>query len=427
MASTPLDIRRWLQENAKCARKKDELLPSETLTHVILNGGVVHIPVDKRGEFLEVYAKCVVAGLRISNKIIPSITERTSGGTYNMFADMDVKELPSMFKHENDLVSFCLNHLPDVMWRPDEVIVICQKQRLDAKEKIGVHLHWPGLRVTDAIAKLLRKSWIDNLESTTVAVGDSVDSVDWESIIDVAVYNRNGIRLPWAPKKNSYDGDFYFPTMIVRNEDDESIVRVVSVEELHNMEVVHKLLCSCSIRAVHDSEVDDADAVSEDLLKWAKESSSRKKTDTCGENRLSSSDVVCDLVELRRKTIEAIPDEFCTSGTFRLDGGRRYDNNIVSFGSNCRFCKNIGRAHRSNRVYFTCSLDTGRIYQKCHDPVCQEAQFKALVATIPGMSGMSGMSTNHHKKDAKNIKNTTRRSKTPKDIATSMLLRLNVH
>ena len=44
---------------------------------------------------------------------------------------------------------------------------------------------------------------------------------------------------------------------------------------------------------------------------------------------------------------------------------------MLSFSKRYRFCNRIGRPHRSNGVYFTVSLRSGEIYQRCFDIDCR--------------------------------------------------------
>jgi hypothetical protein len=46
--------------------------------------------------------------------------------------------------------------------------------------------------------------------------------------------------------------------------------------------------------------------------------------------------------------------------------------NLIVEGT--RFCRRIGREHRSNHVYIVCRLDLGLMMQKCTDPDCRGFQ-----------------------------------------------------
>ncbi|XP_052635772.1 DNA-directed primase/polymerase protein isoform X3 [Harpia harpyja] len=51
--------------------------------------------------------------------------------------------------------------------------------------------------------------------------------------------------------------------------------------------------------------------------------------------------------------------------------------------SGYRWCENIGRAHKSNNIMILVDLKKEVWYQKCHDPVCREENFKSQSFPLP--------------------------------------------
>ncbi|KAM6261515.1 DNA-directed primase/polymerase protein [Porphyrio hochstetteri] len=51
--------------------------------------------------------------------------------------------------------------------------------------------------------------------------------------------------------------------------------------------------------------------------------------------------------------------------------------------SGYRWCENIGRAHKSNNIMILVDLKKEVWYQKCHDPVCRENNFKSQSFPLP--------------------------------------------
>ncbi|NXG17576.1 PRIPO protein, partial [Grallaria varia] len=51
--------------------------------------------------------------------------------------------------------------------------------------------------------------------------------------------------------------------------------------------------------------------------------------------------------------------------------------------SGYRWCENIGRAHKSNNIMILVDLKNEIWYQKCHDPVCREQNFKSQSLPLP--------------------------------------------
>uniref|UniRef100_A0A8C3SH29 DNA-directed primase/polymerase protein n=1 Tax=Chelydra serpentina TaxID=8475 RepID=A0A8C3SH29_CHESE len=51
--------------------------------------------------------------------------------------------------------------------------------------------------------------------------------------------------------------------------------------------------------------------------------------------------------------------------------------------SRYRWCKNIGRAHKSNNIMILVDLKKEVYYQKCHDPICRAKNFKSESIPLP--------------------------------------------
>jgi hypothetical protein len=60
-----------------------------------------------------------------------------------------------------------------------------------------------------------------------------------------------------------------------------------------------------------------------------------------------------------------------------LDGGALL---LLNLRDN-RYCGNVGRAHRSNGVFYVVDVQHGAWYQKCYDPDCR--QYRSPAAPLP--------------------------------------------
>lgn len=61
-----------------------------------------------------------------------------------------------------------------------------------------------------------------------------------------------------------------------------------------------------------------------------------------------------------------------------------FKNNILEYStSNYRYCKNIGRKHKSNNIMIIVSLNKKVYYQKCYDPDCRDQNFKSEEIPLP--------------------------------------------
>ncbi|XP_015716873.1 DNA-directed primase/polymerase protein isoform X2 [Coturnix japonica] len=65
------------------------------------------------------------------------------------------------------------------------------------------------------------------------------------------------------------------------------------------------------------------------------------------------------------------------------DGVQGGEEILVYDISGYRWCENIGRAHKSNNIMILVDLKKEVWYQKCHDPVCRETNFKSQSLALP--------------------------------------------
>lgn len=57
------------------------------------------------------------------------------------------------------------------------------------------------------------------------------------------------------------------------------------------------------------------------------------------------------------------------------------DSASTCAGPGSHYCENLGRAHKSNHVYFVLNFVQGVCCQKCYDPDC--TSFRSALATSP--------------------------------------------
>ena len=61
---------------------------------------------------------------------------------------------------------------------------------------------------------------------------------------------------------------------------------------------------------------------------------------------------------------------------------RKADKGCITFDVNgSRWCENIIRHHKSNRIFFVAHLEHGIVYQRCYDPECKG--FKSTNIALP--------------------------------------------
>jgi hypothetical protein len=168
------------------------------LSHVLMDGGVLSVPFDKLNEFHERYINAVKGGERLY--VVEQKSEK-----YNFFVDIDYKDESSLDLDEiKDICKVICDKVKRHGGR-DCLISVSPPKKCGELTKTGVHLNWPGFVVDQSSAIALR-------EHILVALSKAKKNVDWNDIIDAAVYGNvarktkgSGFRMPWSYKKAKHD------------------------------------------------------------------------------------------------------------------------------------------------------------------------------------------------------------------------------
>jgi hypothetical protein len=303
------------------------------------------------------------------------VVERTyNNGSYRMFADLDI---PTEDPDPAFLIGL-LNRAIDALTEPLRVfpIVVCTRKWRDGK--VGAHLVWGDeLRVNDELAIELRADWIESLESR------KEDSEFWEKTIDAAVYRRNGLRMPWALKKDGHPDASYVPTHVVLDGPMEPIEPPIDVEDVHE---VATWLARSSISAMEPSAGGPsasnktkgtngvrrtggtgANSIRRTVAtKASTEASRRLKEDTGGDDVFSLSDYHTRIL------MDALPKAYGITSISDIGiRCKRIGERILSIfvSARSRVCAVAEREHSANHIYFELRKD-GRVFQRCHSTKC---------------------------------------------------------
>ena len=168
------------------------------LSHVLMDGGVLSVPFDKLNEFHERYINAVKGGERLY--VVEQKSEK-----YNFFVDIDYKDESSLDLDEiKDICKVICDKVKRHGGR-DCLISVSPPKKCGELTKTGVHLNWSGFVVDQSSAIALR-------EHILVALSKAKKNVDWNDIIDAAVYGNvarktkgSGFRMPWSYKKAKHD------------------------------------------------------------------------------------------------------------------------------------------------------------------------------------------------------------------------------
>tara|TARA_X000001036_G_scaffold40404_3_gene32563 strand:+ start:1624 stop:2856 length:1233 start_codon:yes stop_codon:yes gene_type:complete len=189
----PLNV--WLFSTGKMVT--DSKL--QNVTHFMFDGGKLDISNDHE-TFQMLYSKYI----KYKNCIVERKTD-----FFKFFIDFDIlsEEIINLDQYIN-IIQSTLGSL----YKTNELLCIvtgANKNKEITKEnkkyiKQGFHLHWPGIVVNKETAKCIRKNLIVNL---TNVFGKDIKHYDtWEKIIDLCVYENNGLRLVGSDKCSMSDG-----------------------------------------------------------------------------------------------------------------------------------------------------------------------------------------------------------------------------
>lgn len=157
-------------------------------THVLMDGGILDVPIGETDAFYVAY----IAAVR-QNKRVYVVEQKTD--IFRFFVDLDYKALELI---DEGVLMDVLQKMCDVV--PGRCLVARAPPRLieDGLLKCGFHIHWPDTNVTRPEALAYRTRILMEL-----------DGPEWAEFIDASVYGGSGLRMLWSHKKPI--GDPYVP------------------------------------------------------------------------------------------------------------------------------------------------------------------------------------------------------------------------
>ena len=167
-------------------------VPKGAATHVLMDGGILNVPLEETRDFYERYIESVKAGTKLY--VVEQKTE-----LFKFFIDLDYKAQDKL--SDEDLLQFCSIINEEVNKGRCCIARARPRPVAGGLIKSGVHVHWPDLVVSRTQALNLRTKIIVKLSS--------YHEFDWDHVIDASVYGGSGLRMLWSHKKPT--GDPYIP------------------------------------------------------------------------------------------------------------------------------------------------------------------------------------------------------------------------
>ena len=257
---------------------------------------------------------------------------------------------------------------------------------IPVKKKTGVHIIWPNLFVTDEQCLDIRESVIADLIKT---FGQRVHPFnDWSSVVDAAVYKKNGLRMVGARKAGACskcqkkrkidgvdcshcratgfqdDGRPYSPLFVT----DGTFRRDLDKENEYKTNY-HLLIQDTKIRyeglktegyTLPENAPTHVTAGYDKHFKTKHDKTPTRQTRVAPDTPEAQAiqhffQQTCTTLQPKFKDLIVTSIMKCSKASYLI--------NVTGHG--CTFCQNIGRAHKSNRIFFLATPDG--VIQRCHD------------------------------------------------------------
>lgn len=305
-------------------------------THVLMDGGTLHVTPDRLNEFNNEYCQSIRNGQKLF------VVEQKTFPCYKFFIDVDyVDEEALTFENIQSLVHVMCDKISTLVSHNRCVISVAKPKPKGELIKTGIHLNWPECIVNQECALTIRDHLIFHLSK--------IYSVkDWNKIIDRAVFgdiktgaNGSGFRLPWSYKKTKelVEGP-YLPFFEYHNGKITDITHeTISVNRLRDVSIRTECI-------EHNVEIEPVQVFS---LEPKHSSKPRGK-------EVENSEALVHLETFVRRYLEG-------QSNIRLHKLMK-DKTTYAVQTNSKYCENLGREHSSNHVWFLVKKD-GTVCQKC--------------------------------------------------------------
>lgn len=343
----------WLrQRRYYVSRRPDDPAASGRVTHLMMDGGVAAVPRDAHGAFLNAYAASLVR----CRDSPPCLVELRTD-VFKMFVDLDTRFLDAGAAAEagRDLagVRGLLERVAALV-DPEAEMLVCASSRAKQEGAVckqGFHLVWPDVLVRAPAALRLRDRLVQELPAPETFGLAGV----WDAIVDASVYRANGLRMPWSAK-GRHDDRVYELRYAWRDGEmrPETPTTVSALRAAVHRLSIRTFDREPTVVAAADGDVDaetgaqaGAQAGAHGVLRGGAAVST---------SLTAYADVLPALAAAL--PIEFLGQRFTASVTIGESSG------TFVLRSTARYCFNLGRAHRTNNVYFV--LTPRGVHQRCY-------------------------------------------------------------
>ena len=187
-------LKKWVITNKYFIKTTDSKEKKLTATHFLLDGGIWSIPKEIYSEFLRLLAVDLQNGEK--HYICENRTE-----VFKFICDIDMFDDIIISIDSIKIITLKLQEIINIYFG-DFKVIICGSDSKTIKKivneteieliKSGFHLVWPDIWITVETAKKIRILFIERLIEH---FGERESYNKWEDVVDLAVYEDNGLRM----------------------------------------------------------------------------------------------------------------------------------------------------------------------------------------------------------------------------------------
>ena len=324
----------------------------EKYTHLLLNGGSLHIKEEHQEKFYEMYNKAY----KIQDLYIVEIRNET----FNLFFDLDFLISNDELEYEeyNEKINeyiFEINKFINELYQIEYKLIItnaADKNIIKNEKNLikkGYHLHFKNIIINVEKVLEIRKILIKKIK---MIYGDPFEN-SINDIIDASVFTKSGLRLTGSKKLN--EGREYNLFKVLNNNliDDVEYYNILlnnSLKLIKETSIITFIKEITKIDGIipclpcEDSEEENEEESEKNIGSWI---------------RLSSSSN--EYLEIIRFFKNKKFKEYSVNDIKRIF--KSNDGKIYNIWTKSKFCQNINRNHNSCGIFFR--IDYNGLCQKC--------------------------------------------------------------
>jgi hypothetical protein len=356
-----------------------------SFTHTSMNGMVGGFYVENDTQFLKVYARMWAS---VSSREKLYIVEKPTP-VFRLFMDFDFKQYKGLKPTSIEAVAQVCHTAVKSFWPHAQECIVCCSNYTKAHgtlnsvrvelEKTGIHLHWPEVYTTTEMLLHLRESILADMMRVFKYRSPPMNA--WEDVFDLAPYDKggklgSGLRLVGSLKaeicpdrhgrkvcektcrchgKGRITADGHgrpYMLFCVLMNGERSPER-----EAEYLKSFESLVLNTSMRY---QGPETPGTIPEGAPLYIPQMEEKKRKATTRAKEVVHGDAVYEACQV------AIRSNFQFAQVVVTNVAKKQDGFLVNVsGINSRFCYNVGREHKSNRVWFW--VTRSGVVQKCYD------------------------------------------------------------